>query len=397
MKRLKIIITIIITSIIILNGCGSSTKESSNNPYFDKNMSKGLVTKQILENKGLYSFQLYNSGRLELSISHIKLNKDKLINSSILYYFNGNKFIKAMLDNDIPKPNNPIITLYTLTDNEWKITTKNFNQTDNNITFNENGYFSKDSNTTILSIEELKGLSIKLKSNNSYPNISNEEFDVKNYILEDSTFSKDTIVVTSKTKYLIESNITIVDKICFPNEGEMECQEDLGTKFYNSNIISPLPSSSSVSITEDDNSISFSSIDEFLLYFKKGGEHFLANNRYSSQFDENNTIYYFDEFNNRVQKTATGKLKKQILNGIVFYEMQIPKEYQNIFQNNSEYYSEGESSTILVDDFNGKLGRGKWQKSNGWSIEKRYNNRAINDIKKAIEKFMTSENSDTIQ
>lgn len=405
MKRLKKISTIII-SIIILNGCGGNSKNSDNSLYFDNNMSNGTITKKILEEKGLYSFQLFNSYRLELSISNIKLDKNRLINSNTYYYFNGSKFIKDN-QNSMPQPsNNLTVTEYKLTDNGWKVSTVNYSQNDNNITFNENGYFSKDSNSTILSIKKLKGVSIKSQLDNSFADFSDENLNVKDYILEDSIFSKDTIAITTKTEQLMDSNITVIDKVCYMNGGEMDCQEDLGTKFYNADIIPDYPSSSpeivpiqnnKIALEADDNSISFTSIDEFLLYFKKGGEHFLENNRYSIQFDENKTIYYFDEVNNRVQKPLTGKLEKFTLYGVTFYEMQTPKEYKDIFPQNNENYSQGESSIILIDDFYGKVGRGTWRKSNSWFIEKKYNNSAINDIKKAIEKFMISGSGDTIE
>jgi len=414
MKRLKKISTIII-SIVILNGCGGNSKKSDDSLYFD-NMSNGAITKKILEEKGLYSFQLFNSYRLELSISNIKLDKNRLINSDTYYYFNGSKFIKDNQNGMLQPSNNLTFTEYKLTDNGWKISTTNYPQNDNNITFNENGYFSKDSNGTILSLKKLKGVSIKSQVDNSFANILDEDLNVKDYILEDSIFSKDAVAITIKTEQLRDSNITVTNKLCYMNGGEMDCQEDLGTKFYNADMMSDYPSSSSssgysssssseivpipnnkIAPIADDNSISFTSIDEFLLYFKKGGEHFLENNRYSIQFDENQTIYYFDEVNNRVQKPLTGKLEKFTLYGVTFYEMQTPKEYKDIFPQNNENYSQGESSIILIDDFYGKVGRGTWRKSNSWFIEKRYNNSAINDIKKAIEKFMISGGGDTIE
>jgi hypothetical protein len=263
--------------------------------------------------------------------------------------------------------------------------------------------------TTIVSIDKLENLSIKSKVNNKFAHI--ESTKIENYILKDSLFSKDTLFIKSKTEYLSDSNITIVDRFCFSqNSSEkdienMECQEDLSKKFYNATSIYPSSPQScfcesdmscdcSVETVEiEDNSITFSSMEEFLVYFKKGGEHFLQNRIYSNQFDENGTVYYFEEMNNQKQKKLTGKLKLQTLHGVEFYEIETPQNYKYDFSQNNKDFHKGDSSDILIE-LDGNLQKGTWQKSNSWMIDREYNNKAINDIRKAIERFMKDRSSD---
>jgi hypothetical protein len=58
MKTLKVV-SITLIMIIGLNGCGSS-KSKDKISYLDSNLTKGMMIKKILEDKGLYSFQLFN-------------------------------------------------------------------------------------------------------------------------------------------------------------------------------------------------------------------------------------------------------------------------------------------------------------------------------------------------
>jgi hypothetical protein len=423
MKRLKTVDIILITLIMGLNGCGSGgTKSGGGVSYLDSNLSKGMMTKKILEDKGLYSFQLFNYDRLNLEIFHNKLDIDKLVTINTTYSFNGDKFIKTNRNRNMSMGNS-VMEIRQLTDNGWESIVKKINENDKNITFNKDGYFSKNAKTIILSIDKLEGLAIKSKVNNKFPNM--EEIKIRDFILKDTLFSKDTFLVRSKTEYLFDSNISILDRHCFARNSsekeidDMECEEDISKKFYNATPLSfpsPTPSISPLSskifmktnqscfcesdescycsIDENiDNSMTFSSIEEFLVYFKKDGEHFLSNYPYSNQFDENGTIYYFEEMNNYKQKELTGKLKLQTLHEVEFYEINTPSKYRNNFPQNSENFYNGERSDILIE-LDGTLQRGTWQKSSGWSIEKEYNNEAINDIKKAIETFMKEGSSD---
>jgi len=403
MKTLKVV-SITLIMIIGLNGCGSS-KSKDKISYLDSNLTKGMMIKKILEDKGLYSFQLFNYDKLELEIFNTKLDIDKLVKTDITYSFNGDKFIKTNLNRDVSM-NNQIISTRQLTDNGWESRVNSRN--DENITFNRDGYISENAKTTIISIDKLENLSIKSKVDNKFAYIKSTK--IKDYILEDSIFSKDTLFIKSKIEYLSDSNITIVDRFCFSqNSSEkdienMECQEDLSKKFYNATSIYPsspppqdcfcesnMPCDCSIEI--EDNSITFSSMEEFLLYFKKGGEHFLQNHIYSNQFDENGTVYYFEEMNNQKQKKLTGKLKLQTLYGVDFYEIETPQNYKYDFSQNNKNFHNGDSSDILIE-LDGNLQRGTWQKSNSWMIDTEYNNKAVNDIKKAIERFMKDRSSD---
>jgi hypothetical protein len=388
MKTLKAV-TITLIMMIGLNGCGSS-KSKDEISYLDSNLTKGMMIKKILEDKGLYSFELFNFNdsfpnfnKLELEIFNTKLNIDKLVQTNIRYSFNGDEFIKTNLDIDV-SINNPIISTRELTDNGWESRVKSrANINDENITFNRDGYISENSKITIMSIDKLENLSIKSKK-------------IEDYILEDSLFSKDTLRIESKIEFLYENNITILDRLCFsPNQSEkdienMKCQENLSKRFYNTTT---MESSSSEAEEIEDNSITFSSMEEFLVYFKKGGENFLQNYRYSNQFDENGTVYYFEEINNQEQKKLTGRLKLQTLHGVEFYEIETPKDYKYDLSKNNKDFHNGDKSDILIE-LDGNLQRGTWQKSNSWMINKEYNNKAINEIKKAIERFMKEGNSD---
>jgi hypothetical protein len=398
MKRLKIVDIVLITLIMGLNGCGSgSTKSGSGISYLDDNLSKEMMTKKILEDKGLYNFQLFDHDRLNLEIFHNKLDIDKLVTTNTTYSFNGDEFIKTNQNQNISRGNS-VMEVRQLTDNGWESIVKKINENDKNITFNKNGYFSKNDKTIILSIDKLEGLAIKSKVNNKFPNM--EEIKIKDYLLKDTLFSKNTFLVRSKIEYLFDSNISILDKYCFSRNSsekeidEMECEEDIAKKFHYATSTSPSTLTFSSSMTFSSSaSITFSSIEEFLLYFKRDGENFLSNYPYSNQFDENGTVYYFEEMNNYKQKELTGELKLQTLHEVEFYEINTPSKYRNNFPQNSENFYNGERSDILIE-LDGTLQRGTWQKSSGWSIEKAYNNEAINDIKKAIEKFMKKGSSD---
>ena len=97
--------------------------------------------------------------------------------------------------------------------------------------------------------------------------------------------------------------------------------------------------------------------------------------------------------NNQKQKKLTGKLKLQTLYGVDFYEIETPQNYKYDFSQNNKNFHNGDSSDILIE-LDGNLQRGTWQKSNSWMIDTEYNNKAVNDIKKAIERFMKDRSSD---